>query len=190
MSCPICYENVALKRYCYQCDNLLCIYCIQSLKVLKCPFCNTEEYCNVITCGIKAIRHKNYKILDKWLFYNDVNQLTYGTTVLIEAIKIQDEKAVQMIIQHPKIDLNQADRFGNTPFLWACVKNYGTIAKMLWKAGHINIYAENHHGGTAFSLAYQTNSWRIFQEIPKFQKDLQHLNRIKRHFPQLLNNKN
>ena len=71
-----------------------------------------------------AVQTRNYDLLERLMKSKDVNinQTVNGTTALMMAVIMNDDRIVDILSAHSKIDVNIADSNGITPYQIACEK--------------------------------------------------------------------
>ncbi|WP_410524518.1 ankyrin repeat domain-containing protein [Rickettsia asembonensis] len=84
-----------------------------------------------------------------------------GNTTLYQAVTHNRFEIVKILIEHPKINVNETNLYGNTPLHQANNYNYFPIVELLLSHKDINIHKKNSHNDTPLDLA--TNKPEIFK---------------------------
>jgi len=72
---------------------------------------------------------------------------------------------VKYLAQNPRVDVNQADNLGRTPFHIACEKGCLKIVKHLAQDARMDFNQPKNNGGTPLEIAHQNNHIQIVEFI-------------------------
>ncbi|OAA65130.1 Ankyrin repeat-containing domain protein [Akanthomyces lecanii RCEF 1005] len=77
----------------------------------------------------------------------------YGQTPLSWAVRNGHDKAVKLLLDMGKANINSRDRIGRTPLIWASENGHDAVAKLLLVTGKANVDSEDNYGRTPLSWA-------------------------------------
>jgi ankyrin repeat protein len=93
-----------------------------------------------------------------------VDHAKYRSQKLIEAVRNNDIDTVIGNLPHA-INVNITDKWGTTPLMIACSKNYKEIVRLLLSHKDINVNLENSSGATALSLVSSWNKTSLLRML-------------------------
>ena len=138
----------------------------------------SNEKTNIFKCDASAVRRtkaianriKNALNAITKRFLSLTNR-TMDQTPLIDAIRRQKLEAVDALIQNPTTNLNERDKYGTTPLMWAATtRNYAVIDALKDKGVDVN--ARDNLGRTALI-------WTVSSPGLNDSKSVKHLLNIK-----------
>ena len=100
-------------------------------------FCMKNKKNNLIKLIINKINQKNKDYIDSVLFTDEDNlnnQNNFNVDkkeLLLRACENNNIGLVKILLEEEKVDVNYQDRYQQTPFIIACIKNYLELANLL-----------------------------------------------------------
>ena len=118
-------------------------------------------------------------IIDRYIhftFDRDVNQTNENRyTPLIEAVKNRDEQSMIVVLEHPKINLNETDQDGYTALHLLLILEKEEIIKSILEKG-ASVIPTTKYGNTALHLAAMRKNTRVFDMLLNYGADTNSVN--------------